>query len=211
MLESTFVSGPHSMTQIAIGLIGGIATGKSLAAAFLQALGVEVIDADHIARTLVIPGSAALNAIETHFGKCVLDSNGELNRAALKALIFEDSAQRLWLEQLLHPMIRQNIDKAIEAAKGPYCVVAIPLLKARCDYPKLSKIVMIDIPLALEMERLMQRDQISEGLARTIIKSQPTREKRLALADVVLLNDADPASLKAKIHKLDLEIRREWL
>ena len=199
------------MTQLAIGLIGGIATGKSLAAQFFQALQIEVIDADHIARALVVPGSTALSAIVAHFGECILKSNGELNRAALRTLIFENPAERLWLEQILHPAIRHTIDKAIEAAKDPYCVVAIPLLKRRQDYPKLSKIVMIDVPLTLEIERLMQRDHISEALAHTIINSQPSRQTRLALADVVLVNDADPVSLQIKIRKLDLEIRNKWL
>lgn len=199
------------MTQLAIGLIGGIATGKSMAAQFFQALQIEVIDADQIARALVAPGSAALSAIVAHFGAGILQPDGELNRAALRALIFDNPAERLWLEHLLHPTIRHTIDDAIEAAKDPYCVVAIPLLKQRQDYPKLSKIVMVDVPLALEIERLMQRDHISEALARTIINSQPSRQARLALADVVLVNDADPLSLQTKIRKLDLEIRNKWL
>lgn len=200
-----------AMTQHAIGLIGGIATGKSLASQFFRDLKIEAIDSDQIARDIVKPGSALLDQIVLHYGKTVLAATGELDRAQLRALIFTDPAERLWLEKLLHPVIRQKIDRAIDAAQGPYCVVAIPLLKRREDYPKLQKILMIDVPLEIELQRLMERDHLNRELAEAIIASQPSRAERLALADIVIVNDQDAQSLQKKIQKLDLEIRQACL
>ncbi len=211
MLECGFDQYFTCMVQYAIGLIGGIATGKSLVSQFFKTLGIEVIDADAIARALVRPGESMLSEITAHFGPTILDQKGELNRVAIRKLIFEDSAERKWLEALMHPVIRETINIAIEKTESPYCIVAIPLLKRREDYPALQKVILVDAPLELELARLMERDHISMELAKTIIASQPSHKERLALADFVILNDADSQSLWEKIQKLDLEIREDCL
>lgn len=187
------------MTRLAMGLIGGIASGKSLASQYFKDLGVDVIDSDQIAHEIVKPGTPILNDIVNHFGLSVLNEQGELNRAHLKALIFKDPSERLWLESLMHPVIREKIDAAIDAAKSPYCVVAIPLLKRREDYPKLSKILFLDIPIALQIKRLIDRDHVTEDMAKKIIASQPSRGERLALADIVIVNDGSVRDLLKKI------------
>lgn len=196
------------MTKQALGLIGGIAAGKSLASHYFKELGITVIDADQIAREIVAKDTPLLIEIAKHFGAEIITPEGHLNRKALRDIIFESPGERLWLESLLHPVIREKIDHAIDKAPEPYCVVAIPLLKRRDDYPKLQKILMIDIPYELELERLIQRDGLSVTLAETIIKSQPSRAERLQLADIVIQNSGTEAELFAKIKKCDELLRR---
>ncbi len=195
------------MKQV-IGLIGGIASGKSLASQFFHNLGIEVIDADAIARDVVKQGRPILMKIAEHFGTDVLDAEGKLNRARLRELIFANPKERLWLEHLMHPVIRQKIDAAIDSAQGPYCIVAIPLLKRREDYPKLTYILMLDLPQEEQIKRLMVRDQISQTMAEKILAAQPTRETRLTLADEIIENKGTPEILQQKIIALDTRLRR---
>ncbi len=195
------------MTKLAIGLIGGIATGKSLTLSYFKSLGYDVIDTDQVARDIVKPGSPILKQIVSQFSSSILDRKGELDRAKLRSLIFENPSQRLWLENLMHGAIRQKIDKAIEAASAPYCVVAIPLLKRREDYPKLSYIVMIDASDALKLKRVLHRDGISQELGQAMIASQPSREEQRAISDVVIVNDGDEQSLFKKIKALAISLK----
>lgn len=195
------------MTKRAVGLIGGIASGKSLASDYFKDLGIIVIDSDQIARAIVAKGMPLLNEVANHFGSEILTAEGHLDRKALREIIFASPDERLWLENLLHPVIREKIESAIDEAPDPYCVVAIPLLKKREDYPKLTKILMIDMPYSLELEYLIARDQISKTLAETIIASQPSREIRLQLADFVIENTGTRAEFREKIKAFDLEIR----
>ncbi len=190
------------MKTIPIGLIGGIASGKSVAAEYFEALGIPLIDTDDIARSIVKKGSPLLKTIKKHFGASILLFNGELNRKALRDLIFKDPEEKTWLESLLHPIIRTEVEKAVEKTEAPYCLVAIPLLKRRADYPFLKRILMVDIPLHLQIQRLMERDHIDERLARAMITSQPSRQWRLSLADEVIVNDNEPSFLQAQIKAL---------
>lgn len=194
------------MTKYAIGLIGGIASGKSQASQYFRELGISVIDADEIAHDIVKRGRPLLVKISEYFGPSILNAEGELNRTRLRELIFANPKERLWLENTMHPIIRQKIDAAIDAALDPYCVVAIPLLKQREDYPKLKKIVMLDAPYEMQIQRLMERDHITEELAAKMIASQHSREERLKLADMVLINDQKPRHLKEQILALHQSI-----
>lgn len=196
------------MSAFAVGLIGGIASGKSLASRYFNELGIEVIDSDQVARDIVKPGSPILDEIVSHFGREILTAQGELNRPLLRAKIFADPALRLWLEALMHPVIRREIDTAIDMATSPYCVVAIPLLKNRSDYPKLNLILFIDAPVALQIRWLQARDKITEEQAKHIISTQPSREARLQLADLVILNDGSPENLFEKLKTFDENIRK---
>jgi len=195
------------MTKLAIGLIGGIATGKSLAAQYFKALGIEVIDADQIAHDLVAPGQPQLQAIVNHFGTEILTPTGTLNRQALRDIIFAKPQERLWLENLLHPLIRQRIDHAIDQAQGPYCIVAIPLLKKREDYPKLQKILALTVSPAIQIQRVLTREHMTLELAEKIIATQPSLTDTLALADYSIDNNTSPDHLKEKIQDFDQTIR----
>ena len=193
----------------AIGLIGGIASGKSAAEKCFRAIGIEVIDTDQIARDLVAPGTPLLQHIATHFGPTILHASAELNRAALKALIFQDPQAKIWLETLLHPAIRLEAEARAKAATSPYCIIAIPLLKRREDYPFLQKIIMLDLPLDLQIQRLQQRDHIDLALAQKILAQQPSRAERLAIADEVIHNDQDLNHLNSEIKALDQRLRKK--
>ena len=195
------------MTRLAIGLIGGIATGKSLASQYFKELGVEVIDADQIAHDLVAQGQPQLQAIVNHFGAKVLTPAGTLNRPALRDIIFQKPQERFWLESLLHPIIRQRIDHAIDQAKGFYCIVAIPLLRKREDYPKLQKILALNVNPAIQMQRVLTRDHMTPELAEKIIAAQPSLTDTLALADYRIDNNESPEHLKKQIQYFDQTIK----
>ena len=136
------------MSNWILGLTGGIGAGKTLVSNHLAALGIEIVDADVIARDVVAIGSDGLNAIEQHFGKTILLDDGSLNRAKLREIIFADSEQKNWLNNLMHPLIRQNITAQLDAATSPYVVLSAPLLfenklDALCDHT-----LLVDVPVA---------------------------------------------------------------
>ncbi len=186
----------------AIGLIGGTASGKSEAARCFQALGVEVIDTDQIARDLVASGMPLLAKLVDYFGADIMLKSGELNRSALRAVIFKNAAAKSWLETTLHPAIRLGAEARVQSAKSPYCIVAIPLLKDRQDYPFLQKIIMLDVSPELQLQRLQKRDHIDLELAQKMLSQQPSRTERLAIADYIIVNNQDIDSLNKKIKQV---------
>jgi len=186
------------MSDYVIGLTGGIAAGKSALEAEFTARGVFVADADRIARELVMPGEPALAAVVARFGASVLAADGALDRAALRALVFDDADARLALEAILHPLIRVRLHHACRAAPEAYAMAAIPLLAesgGRSAYPWLDRILVVDASPALQRQRLMQRDGIDAVLADRMIAAQATRDQRLALADDLVVNDGGLAHL----------------
>src|SRR6185437_11255956 len=160
------------MSEYIIGLTGGIGSGKSTVAALFKEYGIELIDADLIAREAVSPQSPALKKIAKRFGERLIDADGSLNRRALREIIFQDQPSRIWLEALLHPLIRDEIIKRSKAAKSPYCITVIPLLKLREDYPILNRILVVDAPESLQISRIQKRDQVEEAQAKAIVDSQ---------------------------------------
>lgn len=188
-----------------IALTGGIASGKSLVANQFQQLGVPIIDSDHIARTLVIPGSAAHAAIVEHFGDSMLTAQGELNRPALRQHIFTHSADKTWLEQLMHPAILKESRDQLAQSLAPYALLIIPLLVEtweRYDYSIIDRVCLVDCLVNLQISRLMQRDHLSQEAAENILQQQASREQRLALADDVIVNDSDSLTLAHQVTKL---------
>lgn len=186
-----------------IGLTGGIASGKSAAAEQFAALGVPVVDADQIARELVEPGKPALQAICQHFGQHLLRENGELDRAALRDIIFNDAQARHDLEAILHPQIRATIRERVSALSGCYCVIVIPLLaESEESWPILDHILLIDCPESLQLERLQQRDQLDPEQAQRILEAQASREQRKAIADEIIDNSHSQGHLKEAVTKL---------
>jgi len=189
--------------KLMVGLTGGIGSGKSTVAQLFAELGIAVIDADRIAREVVQPGSAALQAIVDRFGNTLLQTDGTLDRQQLKTLIFNDAKQRQWLEQLLHPLIRQQMQTAVEQRTSPYYILVIPLLVEAADpHPLVNRVLVVDAPQALQIERIQQRDQLTPQQINSILQSQVSREARLAAADDVIVNDQGLDELKQHVQHL---------
>ncbi|HYG04853.1 MAG TPA: dephospho-CoA kinase [Stenotrophomonas sp.] len=192
------------MSDYVIGLTGGIASGKSALGRAFEALGITVVDADAVAREVVAPGPV-LSRIAERFGRKILQADGTLDRRALRELVFADEELRLALEAITHPAIRERLHAQCVAAPGPYAIVAIPLLTeagGRVAYPWLDRVLLVDAPVTLQRERLMQRDDIDAALADRMIAAQASREQRLAIADDVVVNDGDPEHLRASAREL---------
>ncbi|AUB73953.1 MULTISPECIES: dephospho-CoA kinase [Pseudomonas] len=185
-----------------LGLTGGIGSGKSAAAEHFAALGVHVVDADHAARWVVEPGRPALAKIAEHFGDAVLQADGQLDRSALRSLIFSDPELRRWLEALLHPLIREEIALNLAQAKSPYAILVSPLLIESGQYATTQRVLVIDAPQALQIERTLLRDNTSEQQVQAILKAQASREERLSHADDILVNDSDLKTLQTEVERL---------
>jgi dephospho-CoA kinase len=198
------------MSDYFIGLTGGIASGKSALEREFVARGIFVADADLIARQIVEPGQPALEAVAAHFGASVLAADGRLDRAGLRALVFDDEPARRALEAILHPIIRTQLHEQCRAAASPYAIAAIPLLTeggGRDAYPWLDRILLVDALPATQKARLMQRDGIDGVLAEKMIAAQATRAQRLAIADDIVVNDGDLSHLRAAVDELDARYR----
>jgi len=190
-----------------IGLTGGVAAGKSTVARAFEALrpGCRV-DADLAARAVVEPGTDGLAAVLAHFGPGVLAADGRLDRAALRQRVFADAPARKALEALLHPRIRVWMLARAAAAATPYVLLDIPLLAeggGRAAWPMLGRVLVVDVPVAVQRARLRARDGIDAALAERMIAAQATRAERLAIADDVLVNLGSAAELAAAVARLD--------
>ena len=194
---------PFRDGRLHIGLTGGIASGKSTVARLFAERGVPVIDLDQVAREVVEPGQPALEEITQLFGPEVLDADGRLDRAALRARVFRDPAARRQLEALLHPLILDASVRQVAAAGGPYQVIVAPLLVEFGLAGWVDRVLVVDCPAELQLERLMARDGSDEELARSILAAQASREERLAAADDVITNDGPPGLLDAAAAELD--------
>jgi dephospho-CoA kinase len=185
-----------------LGLTGGIGSGKSAAAQCFVDLGIHLVDADNAARWVVEPGRPALAKIAEHFGADVLQADGTLDRAALRELIFKDPQQRVWLEGLLHPLIREEIRQYLARAESPYAILVSPLLLETSQHQMVQRVLVIDVPEAVQIERTVLRDKTNEAQVRAILEAQASREERLSRADDVIVNDRDPAWLKSEVERL---------
>ena len=171
-----------------IGLTGGIGSGKSLVSAEFESLGITVIDADIIAKDAVKLGSSALESITQHFGEQILLSDGHLNRAALRDIIFSKAIEKRWLESLLHPLINQQIERALAAASSPYAVLASPLLLEGDQKNQVDRIVVVDVPVDIQLDRASARDGVDKQQIQRIIDSQIKRKERVEQADFIIDN-----------------------
>ncbi|HET6435262.1 MAG TPA: dephospho-CoA kinase [Xanthomonadaceae bacterium] len=194
------------MARYIVGLTGGVASGKSALAREFVALGTSVADADIAAREVVAPGTPGLAQVVSAFGSGVLDGEGALDRAAMRRRVFDDDAARRRLEAIVHPRVREALRAQCEAAPGPYAIAAIPLLAeggGRDAYPWLDRILVVDVPPAVQHARLLQRDGIDAALADRMIAAQASRSARLAIADDVVVNTGTLAELQAQARALD--------
>ncbi|TWC30819.1 dephospho-CoA kinase [Pseudomonas sp. SJZ079] len=185
-----------------LGLTGGIGSGKSAVAQYFVEQGVHLVDADHAARWVVEPGRPALAKIAEHFGSEVLQADGQLDRAALRARVFTDADERRWLEALLHPLIGQEIMQYLARAESPYAILVSPLLIESGQYRLTQRVLVVDAPEQLQVQRTMQRDHTSAEQVQAILKVQASREERLRHADDVLVNDRDLPWLQAEVKRL---------
>jgi dephospho-CoA kinase len=185
-----------------LGLTGGIGSGKSAAAQCFVDLGIHLVDADQAARWVVEPDRPALTQIAEHFGAGVLQADGTLNRAALRELIFKEPGQRVWLEGLLHPLIREEITQFLARAESPYAILVSPLLLETTQHQMVKRVLVIDVPESAQIERTVLRDNSNEEQVRAILKAQISREERLKRADDVIVNDRDLVWLRSQVQRL---------
>lgn len=197
------------MTIPTYGLTGGIATGKSTVSALFAELGVTIIDADVIARTLLTAQTPLGQELIAHIGPQALSSQGDLNRAWLREYMFTHPEEKRWLEQRIHPLIRQQIKTEQAQAQGDYCIMVIPLLIENIAYYRhLTGIIVVDSHPTTQKHRLQHRDQNSAELIEKLLAAQTKREHRLAHAHFVIDNDGDLQHLKAQVIDLDKRLRQ---
>lgn len=190
------------MSDYVVGVTGGIGSGKTTVTDAFARLGVEVVDADVIAREVVAAGSPALKRIAEHFGAEILGEDGELDRAALRQRVFSNVEHKNWLNQLLHPLIRQAIEQQLQAARSAYCILSAPLLLENKLTYLTNRVLVVDVPETLQVERTMQRDNSNADQVEAIMAAQISRQDRLAAADDILPNDGTIEALYAKVAAL---------
>ena len=197
------------MSAFVVALTGGVASGKSAVERRFEALGIRAYDADVAARAVVEPGSEALAEVARVFGREALDAEGRLDRAAMRQRVFADPPARTTLEAILHPRIRTWLRDSVAADRGPYCILSIPLLvENRAHYAWVDRVLVVDAPEAVQIERLTRRDGIDAALAAKMIAAQASRADRLAIADDVIVNDRDEAALDMQVAALDARYRK---
>jgi dephospho-CoA kinase len=191
-----------------VALTGGIASGKTTVANLFAELGVPLIDTDVIARQVVEPGEPALDEVVQAFGPDVLDAEGRLDRRRMRERIFSDPTARQRLESILHPAIRAELERQSRAAGGPYQVLVIPLLTEGKRRDHVDRVLLVDVPEQLQIQRLMLRDGVTREQAEASLNAQATRAERLAVADDVVRNTGRVDDLRddvAKLHSMYLE------
>lgn len=192
-----------------VALTGGIGSGKSTVADAFSCLGINVIDADILARQVVEPGTPALATIAERFGQHILTEEGALNRRALRERIFAQPEDKAWLNALLHPLIQQETQRQLRQTTSPYVLWVVPLLVENKLYERADRVLVVDVSRETQLLRTMQRDNVSREHAEHILAAQATREARLAVADDVINNNGTPdaiASDVARLHAHYLEL-----
>lgn len=185
-----------------VGLTGGIASGKSTVARLFARLGVPIIDTDVIARDVVAPGTALLQRVEQELGPGLIGADGALQRRKLRERVFAEPEARRRLEALLHPAIRAEVARQSAEAAGAYHILVIPLLVEGQGRIPVDRVLVVDCPEELQIQRLQARDGSSAGEARAMLAAQTSRAARLAAADDVIVNDGDPGRLEAAVAAL---------
>lgn len=185
-----------------VGLTGGIGSGKSTVEKLFQVLGVTVSDADRIAHQLVEPGQPALQQISNHFGTSILLPNGELDRDTVRQIVFQDAVAKQQLEAILHPLIYEKIADELSNGESIYGIASVPLLIETGHQNRMDRVLVVDCDPTIQIERIKQRDQLSDEEIERIMASQCTRKERLAYATDIIVNDGDLTSLKKQVDAL---------
>lgn len=190
------------MSRFTVGLTGGVASGKSLVSSQFRALGVPVLDADQVSRQVVEPGQPALAQIAAQFGGRVLQADGQLDRRRLREIVFADDEARLQLEHITHPPIREVIRTWMDAQSAPYCMLENAILFESGMDRLVDRVLVVDVPEALQRERLQARDLIDADLVERMLAAQSPRALRLERADDVVLNTGSPEQTAAAVRRL---------
>jgi len=190
------------VSNFIVGLTGGIGSGKTTVANLFAELGIKLVDADIVARQVVAEGQKALAEIARHFGPAVLQPDGSLNRAILRERIFSDSAAKSWLDQLLHPLIRQQLLLELQQANSAYVLLVAPLMIENGLTTLLDQLLVVDVEPNIQILRTTSRDRVSEQQVAAIMAAQCDRERRLQLADQIINNDQDATALPEKVRQL---------
>lgn len=188
--------------MLRVGLTGGIGSGKTTVTSLFAARGVAIIDTDHIARDIVGPGSALLEQLKQLFGAEVIAADGALDRNRLRQIVFNAPRKREQLEELMHPLIRTRTLEQIALANSPYCIIVVPLLLEKGWQSLVERILVVDTPQEMQLARTQRRDGLSPEEVHAIMATQISREKRLAAADDIIVNDADMAKLVPQVEQL---------
>ena len=191
----------HLLKVYVVGLTGGVGSGKSTVAELFAKLGVTIADADQAARTVVQPGSPALQEIEQAFGPEVLLQDGTLDRAAMRKRIFANQQERKKLEAITHPKIKEEIQRQLAAAKGSYAILVVPLL-LETGQELADRILVVDAPEEQQINRTIKRDNSSRQQVVSMLKAQASRSERLRQADDVIDNSKDPDQLPQQVEQL---------
>jgi len=190
------------MANWVLGLTGGIGSGKSAVSAIFEELGIQVVDADIVAREVVEPGSVGFTKITAHFGDEILTSYGTLDRAKLRAIIFADESQKQWLNNLLHPLIRESMLSQLKQATSNYVILVAPLLFENGLEKYCNHTLLIDVPVDVQITRTTARDNVSVELAKQIIASQMSRADKQQKAGDILDNNRPLEEVKTDVQKL---------
>jgi len=185
--------------RLVVGLTGGIASGKSLVGAMFVKLGAALIDTDVVAREVVALGEPGLAAVAAEFGPKVLLPSGELNRPALRSLVFADDGKRRALEAILHPLIRSRTRAKLAELEAPYALVAVPLLVETSFGDLVERILVVDCPESLQLERLMRRDAIPKAEALAMVRAQVDRAARLKAAHDIIDNSGTTDATRRQV------------
>ncbi|PTU30678.1 dephospho-CoA kinase [Stenotrophobium rhamnosiphilum] len=197
------------MSQLTVGLTGGIASGKSLVESQFRALGVPVLDADQVSRDVVAPPSPALDEIAERFGAEFITAEGTLDRRRMRELVFSDAGAKQRLEAILHPHIRQRLKQWRDAQTAPYCIISVAILLETGMRTLVDRVLVVDVPVETQMTRLTVRDGIAETLASSMIAAQTHRQVRLDAAHDVIQNIGTPEQTQrevARLHQLYLQL-----
>ena len=189
-----------SNSSLTVGLTGGIGSGKTAASDCFAELGVEVVDADVLARQALEKGSPLLSQVYDHLGDDLQHSDGSLDRGALRVRVFNDPLQKKWLEELIHPWVREQILAALNAFKGDYMILSSPLLFESHQDQLVDRVLVVDLPEHLQVERTCQRDNNQRDLVDKIMRNQLSREDRLTRADDILDNSQGFNELKKQVN-----------
>jgi dephospho-CoA kinase len=187
---------------LTVGLTGGIASGKSAVAAMFAELGAQLIDTDLLAREVVEPGEPGLDAVRAAFGTEVVTATGQLDRGALRSVVFKDEGERRRLESILHPLIRARTLRRLGELEGPYAIVAVPLL-VETDFGSLvDRVLVVDCPEQIQLDRLMERDRLPRGEALAMLRAQADRATRLKAAHDVIDNSGSREASRRQVEQL---------
>jgi len=186
-----------------VGLTGGIGSGKTFVATLFSECGAAIVDTDEIAHRITAPGGAAMAAIREQFGDDYVTKQGALDRSQMRILVFADPQAKKRLENILHPLIRQQAEQDAANAQGDYLIFVVPLLVESLVWrQRVSRVLVVDCPEQIQVERVMKRSGLDEGQVRAIMATQASRQARLATADDVIVNDGGKDTLLPQIERL---------